>query len=417
MADVDVQQEPTNPVFQWGPATDNSVILDMNSKKDTTIFRDNVKPLSKEFDLSSDGLSGFLTRLRDRATVAGWEQTLQVEQNSIKLPFLDNYGLLTMQECQDQDRIYIEKRGRDAQNSYQISICLKDSLTDEAKTKVEARPDEFTFDGRVGGISYLKSIIMNSIIDTRYTTTNLKKQLENLPNLMVGLDHNVDEFNTQVKLLLHKLSARGAIIHESDQLIQIFAGYQSCADPIFKSYMRRNYDDYLDNVRDFSVNQIMTHAENKYKALFETGEWMEPTSDQRKIVALTAESQRKIVALTAEIQTMKQQTVKGRFNSKKNTPNAKGSGIDRKNNYPEWKTTQPAEGSPISKQVKGRAYHWCPKHKLWAAHKPEDCRLFTGPSEKPKATTDEQKHAAGGLKVSRALMAWAEDAEADGYTE
>ena len=48
-----------------------------------------------------------------------------------------------------------------------------------------------------------------------------------------------------------------------------------------------------------------------------------------------------------------------------------------KREYPEWKKRPPGKNDPKTKQVQGRTYHWCPYHKFWSAHKPEECKLST----------------------------------------
>ena len=40
-----------------------------------------------------------------------------------------------------------------------------------------------------------------------------------------------------------------------------------------------------------------------------------------------------------------------------------------------WKKVTPCKGMKKTKQVSGKTYHWCTKHKLWTLHTPEECRL------------------------------------------
>ena len=39
-----------------------------------------------------------------------------------------------------------------------------------------------------------------------------------------------------------------------------------------------------------------------------------------------------------------------------------------------WKEVPPSEGE-TSKKFEGKTYYFCPKHKAWCLHKPEECRI------------------------------------------
>ena len=41
---------------------------------------------------------------------------------------------------------------------------------------------------------------------------------------------------------------------------------------------------------------------------------------------------------------------------------------------PTWKTVPPKEGEELIKTVNGKKYHWCPNHKAWTLHTPEECK-------------------------------------------
>jgi hypothetical protein len=39
-----------------------------------------------------------------------------------------------------------------------------------------------------------------------------------------------------------------------------------------------------------------------------------------------------------------------------------------------WKKVAPKAGQKQSKRHGKKDYHWCPKHKLWCLHRPEECQ-------------------------------------------
>jgi hypothetical protein len=52
-----------------------------------------------------------------------------------------------------------------------------------------------------------------------------------------------------------------------------------------------------------------------------------------------------------------------------------------------WKGIKPKDGEAGSKTVGDIKYHWCPHHKFWTTHKPDECTLaIHAPAEATKPT-------------------------------
>jgi hypothetical protein len=59
-----------------------------------------------------------------------------------------------------------------------------------------------------------------------------------------------------------------------------------------------------------------------------------------------------------------------------NSPNSEKSEKGDKNaNKWAWKKVPPCSGQPHSMKQNKKEYHWCPKHKLWCIHHPDECKL------------------------------------------
>ena len=382
---------PAAVVFALSPATVSQAIIDYNTKQGQVIYGKNTESLPI-YDLSGGGLSSFLKNVKDRSSEAGWMDTLQVAcLDGTTRDFFANYGTITMEDVQAHAATYIGQQTRDAQNSYQMQVCFKKSLTDEAKLTVESTPNNYTITGHIDGVSYLKSIVQAAIVDTRFTNMTIREKLHELPSHMNAVDHIVTSFNTDVKNWSHQLLARNDPMSDSELTLNLLHGYKANADVKFHDYISRVNDDYLDGTRNLSPDQLMLLADNKYKQLTQLGEWMEPSPDQKRIVALTA-----------ELHEVKKHAAKGK------PPDANpGNGGKRRRQYPEWKIKEPKENEPKTKTVKGKTYYWCPYHKLWTEHKPADCRKK--PSDTPTETN-------GKLNLSPALANIAAQDEGDGYS-
>jgi hypothetical protein len=342
--------------FALSPAWAQTSLLDYNSKTGSTIFRSNTAPLEPAYDLNPSDLSAFLQKMQRRSRKAAWETNMMVPVNGQGRDFFTSYGTISLEDCQLFAATYTGQPTRLAQNAYQMATCLEESLTDAAIQKVETQSDRYMINGSPDGLCLLKCIIIDGAIDTRYTTLHIKEKLQQLHTYMIKVEHNVPAFNTEVKLLEKSLIARGETPVESDMLLNLFNGYKANADANFHTYILKNYEEYLDGDRNFTTNQLMTRAENKYKQLTQDEVWMKPS-----------EQQEQIVALTATIQQLKEKP------TSKPKPTKKEKKGPPAGAYPAWKLEAPAAGAPLTKTSNDRTYHWCPAHALWTAHKPADC--------------------------------------------
>jgi hypothetical protein len=68
----------------------------------------------------------------------------------------------------------------------------------------------------------------------------------------------------------------------------------------------------------------------------------------------------------------------------------------------------PATGEREIKQVNKRTYYWCPKHKMWTAHKPEDCNKDSSVKGKMKS---KNTAASNKMRITKALAAILEEQE------
>jgi hypothetical protein len=342
--------------FALSPAWAQTSLLDYNSKAGSAIFRSNTAPLEPVYDLNPADLSAFLQKMQRRSRKAAWQDNMVVPVDGQGKDFFTRYGTISLEDCQIYAATYSGQPTRLAQNAYQIATCLEESLTDSAIQKVETRSERYMINGSPDGLCLLKCIIIDGAIDTRYTTLHIKEKLQQLHSYMIKVEHDIPVFNTEVKLLEKSLIARGETPVESDMLLNLFNGYKANADANFHKYILKNYEEYVDGDRNFTTNQLMTRAENKYKQLKQDEVWMKPN-----------EQQEQIVALTATIQQLKDKPASTSKPAKKETKGPRGA------QYPPWKLAAPAAGASQTKTSNGRTYHWCPNHQLWTAHKPVDC--------------------------------------------
>ena len=91
------------------------------------------------------------------------------------------------------------------------------------------------------------------------------------------------------------------------------------------------------------------------------------------------ETERQLVALTAQLEQIDLLNKKLQKKIKENKPNDKSKGKKKKDSKNadkwKWKEVPPKSGQKHTKTFEGKEYHWCPLHKKWTLHKPDECRL------------------------------------------
>ena len=125
---------------------------------------------------------------------------------------------------------------------------------------------------------------------------------------------------------------------------------------------------YEDGSKEFTEDQLIEVALNKYKVLMESDKWNTPS-----------EQDSKFVALTAEIDALKlQSSSPSSYNNKRKGNNCKS----KADNV--WKKIAPGEGEPKKKSVRKVTYHWCTNHQYWALHSSTKCKGIKVTSNKRK---------------------------------
>lgn len=175
---------------------------------------------------------------------------------------------------------------------------------------------------------------------------------------MAAINDNITKFNEYVKTQREMLEARGE--ETKELLVNLFKGYKNVTNRHVTTYIETKEDKYNEG-KDIDADTLMELAESKYRTLVESERWKEPTKEEKKIVALTAElTQLKKKKTNNKGKKEKDKDNQTKMNQKKKEP---------------WYLMTPKEGEPHTKMVKNKEYHWCPNHATngkWVRHKPSE---------------------------------------------
>ena len=266
----------------------------------------------------------------------GWGSILPVpDKNDVKRNIIEEYGRITIEECNSYAESYFKVRQRKAQNSVMLYNFIINSLTTEAKAELSVQQEQYVIDGIKDGLSFLKHLISKAQIDTVATVNVLRTSIARLPSKMVEYAGNIKEFNLYVRQITNAIAAYGEKCPEL--LVNVFNAYEAVEDEKFQACIMAKKNAWEDGTAVVDALKLMSQAENHYKMRVEGGTWKAITKKDERIVALEA----RIEALT----TTTNNTVSD--NSKRMTPE------QRAIKYYAWKKIPPKDGQK-QKNFEGR---------------------------------------------------------------
>lgn len=388
MADEDEEMEEVNEEeeaeeempFALTPADAKQGIIDFSKRSGERYYDRATRQLAIDdelFDVETEDLHGFVNAVGERAEEFGW---LQIGAGILQIPddplhpvegtptnLITNYGEISMTDLRAWENTYITTNTRAAQDTSMLYHCLMNSLTQAGKDKIMLWKSEFMI-GRVrSGVLLFKLIVRESHIDSNATASTIRRQMANLPSYMVSVGSDVQKFTRHVKMLEQGLAARGEA--STDLLVNLFTGYKAAEDDIFHKYVC-DKEALHEEGKDYSSNQLMHLMLEKYKIIVSKNEWMAPTADQQKIVALES----KVSTLVKKNKTDKKVIDKNRNGGKGNPK------ITQKPSWLVKDQKPPADAMDQLRKWNGLDWWYCDKETggkcpgKWRRHKPSDCQ-------------------------------------------
>jgi hypothetical protein len=243
-----------------------------------------------------------------------------------------------------------------------------ESITKEAFLKVDAYAEQYLLgtNKEPSGVCFLYMLIQCATIHTKATINTIRKSLYTLDSYMTKAGYSIEKFNQYFKLKQGALISHGE--KASGLITNLFVAYKGIQDSAFQTYMTAHQNAYEDGSKDFTEDQLMEVALNKYKVLMESDKWNTPSAQDSKIVALTA----KINALKL------QDSSTSSYNNKRKGNNRKS----RADNA--LKKIAPGEVELTKKTLGKVTYHWFTNHKHWTLHTSTGCKGIKVTSYKSK---------------------------------
>lgn len=381
------------PMFHLNPAASFRGVLDYSTTASKKLYRNATTSLfdsSDKYNCEPDEMLNFLRELDTRAIEYRWNDEVSgilwipvdVDDPASPLRYLPReYGTIDMEAITNFECTYLGRELRTAPDSYMMYMCLLNSLTKEAKMKVQIWEDEYIIQNNQGtrvpsGNLLLKVIIRESHLDTNATTQSIRTKLSNLDRYIVTIGNDITKFNGYVKSLVQSLAARGE--RTEDLLSNLFKGYQAVSDKAFLKYIGGKQEKYEEGKR-YSPDQLMQLADNKFRLLKEKGVWDAPSESEEKILALEA----KIAELTRSAHRSATAKRKKKIPESDNERSGKKSSkkVRKSGEKPQWMFVKPKD-EDLHKPRMWNGTQWWFCHKdtggkcegVYRVHKPQDCK-------------------------------------------
>jgi hypothetical protein len=364
----------------------------------------------EKFNLQNDKAPAFMREVKKRAQKMGWDNDTQGITtyliNGENIDLIENYGIIPMNEIQDQSRPWYEHNGaqfnqRAAQNNAQMFEMLMNSISSAAKDQVAVYKDEYMLSNAnannppelVGNGAALYKVIMRlTTLDAKSTNKSLRDVLKDLPTIATTLNGDIDAIHSYFNDAYSQLRARGEDMDDKEDIL--FSAYANVPDAKFQSYMEKKESDWYEDVNDMQGKDwryIMKKAKEKYDLLKTDThhKWGTPSLADQQIIALQAQVAALSKQLAGNSKDQHQETETESSDSDDDTA-SEGDGSDDESDDessdsdsdPEdapadisWKKVPPKDGEEKTIRKQGQVWNWCNFHAKWCIHNEQECRL------------------------------------------
>jgi hypothetical protein len=253
-------------------------LIDYSTKKGSTIFEQGCKPLDDKaltvgFAMTPDQTVIFVKAFHHRAMTMGWNQgarqiTSFANSAGRKIDIIKSYGQIDKATLKIACERFCKPGGVYSQtgakqNITMMSICLAKLLTADVQARLLTYWNKYTFDGVKYTPLMYKIIMRLATIDSVATTQTLHDNLQSLGTYAATVSSASNKVHSEFDKNYSQMIARGATVN--DPIGILFKAYLAVPCHHFKSYIRRQHEDYLEGkLTTITHKALMTSAKCKF---------------------------------------------------------------------------------------------------------------------------------------------------------
>ena len=309
--------DPLTSPYEGGP-------LGLASWHGSSLFHDGAQTLMSKFTGKVNALQLFLADLKTRAKTSHWDHPthgiLMVAVDGTDYNLLGDYGKITNLQVEAAQAAHnaMDASPRAKQNSQMMYECLMASITEEAKSALASRDQDFHKDGLSLFFHVVSQLFTTTFSNAQATCDNL---LDFHPKRFRYDAIQVNNYISSAMMTLRAASSAGGMITYQEILYFQFKVYKKIKAPVEWTMHILFLDSTVASTPGYTPETLFNEMQAKYTTLLNQGLWK--PSDK------TPEEQ--TLAMVAQHQQVK----KGSNNPTKSKPNsgqgAKPTDKDRKN--------------------------------------------------------------------------------------
>ena len=381
------------PVFALTPALLNVGFLDWSKSENVKLYTKAIEKLDVKFEGKPDQVILLAQATQNRAGLYGFDRTIMNIPDSTGVPrnIITEHGLLSYDDIKAWAATSIVgQQTRAAQDNMMLYQCLLNSASEDVKKKLIPKSKDHKADETYIAAMYYKGLISTVEVETKATVAFIRTKLTNLKGKIKSLNYDIDLFHAYVEQQVTSLASHGKI--SEDLTVYLFQAYETVPDEDFNKILKMKQSDYHMGITDLESKDLINYAQKCFDVRSTNTEspWLQKSKEVIEFEAMTATMETmkadnlKLTKALKSTNKMKGKVKKG--------DGSKGEFKPRANTGKyAWKDVAPKPGEDLTKKKGDKNYNWCPHHKQWTLHKPDDCKLKDGKTAFPAETPDESR--------------------------
>ena len=386
----------TFALFPGMENTNTHTLLDFKQSANQKLYKEGCAGLDFEYEGKGDQLMILKEHVLNKVTKFNWWHITDIPvTNTAGAPTKDlimQHGQLSYERLRQWAMAEIVgQQTRAAQDNHMLYSCLTKSISQDVMKRLVPDREKYMINREPIAALYFKLLVSKAEVETRATTTNIRKKLNNLQTYISTIDYDITAFHEHVNQQLTALSAYGQGTNDYDQslIVQLFEAYDTVPDKEWNDLLGRKKSDYLLSNVDLKPKDLMSYGQNIYDYRKDdiSSPWLQKTPDQIQIEALSAQlnnlkvqnnklskatkqsnkGKKEIEKLTDAV---KKATVTNGSEKKSDSKKKKGEGAWA------WKFVKPKD-EDIDKptEFRGKKWYWCKVLEKYCTHHPKDCSV------------------------------------------
>ena len=261
--------DPLTSPYEGGP-------LDLASRHGSSLFRDGAQALASKFTGKVNALQLFLADLKTRAKTCHWDHPthgiLTVAADGTKYNLLDDYGKITDLQVEAARVAHnaTDTSPQAKQNSQMMYECLMASITEEAKSALASRDQEFHEDGPSLFYHVVSQLFTATFSNAQATHDNLT---DFHPNQFQYDVIQVNNYISSPMMTLKAASSAGGMITDQEILYFQFKVYKKIKAPAEWTTHILFLESTVASTPGYTLETLFNETQAKYTTLLNQGLW------------------------------------------------------------------------------------------------------------------------------------------------